>query len=158
LQRLRIWLGGVACQIGFNRRPTVKQSEAPFHDFLTVESHIRRERNTVYRRSTGEYAPRVSPALVTRQESNRGRLLQRHFSRRGVTATSGFFRGVLLGSVAETDHRSSRRCPRQAEDLETWIRAPPDPLAHSVRARLVRLLVQDAALSRRRTGFDSPTS
>jgi hypothetical protein len=29
---------------------------------------------------------------------------------------------------------------------------------HSVRARLVRLPVQDAALSRRRTGFDSPTS
>src|SRR5579872_5982278 len=39
-----------------------------FHDFLAAQLHIRRERCTGVRPATGEYAPRVSPALVTRQE------------------------------------------------------------------------------------------
>ncbi len=65
-----------------------KWSEDSFDDFLTVESHIRTERYTAFRQTTGEYAPRVSPAPVTL-----GRKLYEHFSKPGVTTTSGFFRG-----------------------------------------------------------------
>ena len=36
-----------------------------FHVLLAVEFHIRRDPYTVIRRSTGEYALRVSPAPVT---------------------------------------------------------------------------------------------
>ena len=69
-----------------------KRIEDAFHDFHIVESQFRMERYTVHRRSTGEYAIRVSPALVTL-----GRKPNQHSSKPGVTKTAGFFHGVSAG-------------------------------------------------------------
>ena len=60
--------------------PSNKSGEVAFHALLTVESHIRRERYTAFRRTTGEYVLRVPPAPVTRPKAHE------HLSKPGVTA------------------------------------------------------------------------
>lgn len=84
--------GGDALKARFPKRSLSSRNQDNFNVLLTVESHIRRDIYTVRRRSTGEYAPRVSPARVTL-----GRKPNEHFSKPGVTKTSGFFRRVLAG-------------------------------------------------------------